>query len=145
MLHAQAQSWTMPEAKLEPVAEIDPVPHNDDRAEEIILKYVGVLFHINSDGEIWRIAYMRKGSVVRCIPRRAEYTSKNGYLRVRVMINGVRIRASAHRLVYRFWIGEIPPNAVVNHEDCKRSNNRPTNLKAMSQSDNVHHGGRWKR
>jgi len=128
-----------------PVAKVDPVPHNDERAEEVILKYVGILFRINSDGEIWRIAYMRMGIVAPCEPRRAEYAAANGYLRVRLMINGVRIRASAHRLVYRFWVGEIPLNAVINHEDCKRDNNRPTNLKPMSQSDNIHHGGRWRR
>ena len=128
-----------------PVAEVDPVPHNDERAEEVILKYVGVLFRITEDGEIWRIAEMCRGIVTPCVPRRAEYKAANGYLRVRVMIHGVRIRASAHRLVYRFWVGEIPPNAIINHEDRVRNNNRPTNLKPMSQSDNIHHGGRWKR
>ncbi len=128
-----------------PVADVDPVPHNDERAEEIILKYVGTLFLVNAMGEIWRIGYMCRGKVEPCIPRRAEYSSSNGYLRVRIMINGVRIRASAHRLVYRYWVGEIPPNAIVNHEDCIRTNNLPGNLRAMSQSDNIHHGGRWRR
>ena len=127
------------------VADVDPIPNNDERAEEIILKYVGALFQINSNGEIWRIAHMKAGVVKPCEARRAEYRRGNGYLRVRIMINGIRIRASAHRLVYRFWNGEIPTNAIINHEDCVRSNNRPANLKAMSQSDNVHHGGRWKR
>lgn len=127
-----------------PVAEVDPIPHNDERAEKIILKYVGVLFHINDEGEIWRIAEMRKGIITVCTPRRAEYPAANGYLRIRLMIHGIRIRVSAHRLVYRFFIGEIPTNAIINHEDCVRSNNRPSNLKAMSQSDNIYHGGRWK-
>ncbi len=125
---------------VDPLPEVDPVPHIDDRAEEIILKHVGTLFRIDDDGTVWRIAWMQKGKRIPCEPRRAEYPRNDGYLRVRLMINGIRIRASAHRLVFRYFKGAIPRNAIINHGDGVRSNNHPDNLSPMSQSDNVHHG-----
>ncbi len=130
---------------MEPVAEVNPVPFNDKHWENTFLKYVGTLFSIDAQGYIWRIAIMRKGVVTQCSPRRAEQTSTNGYLRVRFMLNGIRYWASAHRIVYKYFKGQIPPNAIINHDDCVRNNNHPDNLVPASQSQNVMHGGRWKR
>jgi len=127
---------------MRPVADIDPCPHNDERAEKIFLKYIGTLFEIDDDGHIWRIATMRSGTIIPCKRRRAEY-SRRGYLRVRFMINGIRIHVSAHRVIYRYFHGEIPKNAIINHKDLKRYNNLPSNLEPISQSDNVRHGRRW--
>jgi len=126
----------------QPIADADPVPHNDSRAEEIFLKRVGTLFEIDENGRVWRIATMRSGTIVPCERRRAEYP-RDGYLRLRLMINGVRIHISAHRVVYRHFHGEIPENAVINHKDYKGYNNHPSNLEAISQSANIHHGRRW--
>jgi hypothetical protein len=127
-----------------PAPDVDPIPHNDDRNEEIFLKYIGVLFQIDQDGRVWRIAEMRMGIISSCERRRAEYPSK-GYLRIRMSINGVRIRVSAHRIVYRHFKGDIPQNSIINHDDLKRSNNHPDNLLPASQSFNVKHGSRWKK
>jgi hypothetical protein len=132
-------------ATMEPVAEVNPIPFNDECWEETFLKYVGTLFHIDERGYIWRVAIMRKGVVVPCSQRRAEQRAPNGYLRVRFMLNGIRHWASAHRIVYRYFKGEIPPNAIINHDDRMRGNNHPSNLIPASQSQNIMHGGRWKR
>ncbi len=129
---------------LKPVAKINPIRENDPRNEEIILKYVGTLFRIDDDGKIWRIAETQQGKPVPCEPRRAEYP-RGGYLRIRTWVNGIRVRASAHRVVYRYFNGPIPPNAIINHKDDDRSNNRPDNLEPISQSANVHHGKRWRK
>jgi hypothetical protein len=114
----------------------------DERAEDLILELIqDGFFSVNSDGEIWREKIKNGRSVKPCIPRRrAEYEATNGYLRMRVSIHGVRIRVSAHRVVYRFFKGVIPEGCIINHKDGKRWNNRPWNLEAITQSQNVRHG-----
>lgn len=113
----------------------------DQRAEELILGLIHEgIFEVSSEGCIWRLAEVRSG-VVKKLPnkRRAEYLSSNGYLRLRVSINGVRLRVSAHRIVYRWAHGDIPDGHVVNHKNRIRTYNRPSNLEAMTQSQNVRH------
>ena len=131
---------------LAPLADKNPVPHLDERAEEIFMQYVGVLFEIDEDGRVWRIAEMCRGQIRVVERRRAEYPREDGYLRVRMGINGIRIRVSAHRLVYRYFYGPIPPNAIVNHKEPElgRDHNHPNNLEPLSQSNNIKHGRRWK-
>lgn len=110
----------------------------DDRAEALVLAMVEAgVFEIDDDGAIWRTGVMRRGKLVACPRRRAEYPSTNGYLRLRVSVNGIRIRVSAHRVVYRYHVGEIPPGCVVDHENRKRCDNRPSNLEPVTQSVNV--------
>ena len=132
--------------ELAPLAPVDPVPHLDLHTEEIFLKYVGVIFEIDEQGHIWRIAEMKRGKVQPVERRRAEYPRDDGYLRVRMGINGIRIRVSAHRLVYRFFHGPIPANAIINHKEPElgRAHNHPDNLEPLSQSNNIKHGRRWK-
>lgn len=131
---------------LAPVAKRDPIPHCDRRNEEIFISYIGILFEIDEQGFIWRIAQMRRGKIIPTKRRRAEYSRKDGYLRVRMTLNGIRIRISAHRLVYRHFYGPIPPNAIINHKNPKlgRACNHPQNLEPLSQSQNIKHGQRWK-
>jgi hypothetical protein len=111
----------------------------DERAESLILAMVDAgIFLVDSNGAIWRCGQRRKdGSVTPCTPYRAEYPSTNGYLRLRVSVCGVRIRVSAHRIVYRHFYGDIPPGHVVDHEDEVRTNNHPRNLQAVTQSRNT--------
>ena len=131
---------------LAPLSKRPPVPHLDERVEEIFLRYVGVLFEIDEQGYIWRIAEMKRGKIKAVERRRAEYPRNDGYLRVRMFLNGVRIRVSAHRLVYRFFHGPIPKNAIINHKkpELGRAHNHPDNLEPLSQSNNIKHGRRWK-
>lgn len=133
-------------SKMKPVSKRDPVPHCDQRNEEIFMRYVGILFEIDERGQIWRIAEMKRGKVYNVERRRAEYPRKDGYLRVRMTLNGIRIRVSAHRLVYRHFHGPIPPHAIVNHKEPElgRDHNHPDNLEPLSQSNNIKHGRRWK-
>jgi len=128
------------------LSDTDPIPHNDERAEEIMLRYVGTCFEIDDEGRIWRIGEIHRGKFRKVKKRRAEYPRKDGYLRVRMIINGIRIRVSAHRLVYRYFHGPIPKNAIINHKkpELGRSHNHPENLEPLSQSNNIKHGRRWK-
>ena len=81
---------------------------------------------------------MDRGKGKLFIPRRAEYP-RDGYLRIRISVNGIRVRASAHRVVYRFFKGDIPAGCIINHKNRKRADNRPENLEAVTQSQNVRH------
>lgn len=128
------------------LANKNPVPHLDLRNEEIFMRYIGVLFEIDDCGRIWRIAKLQRGKIIPTERRRAEYPRKDGYLRVRMTLHGIRIRVSAHRLVYRHFYGVIPPNAVINHKkpELGRHCNHPDNLEPLSQSNNIKHGRRWK-
>lgn len=110
----------------------------DDRAEALVLSMVEAgVFEIDGDGRIWRVGIMRRGVLEPCERRRAEYPATNGYLRIRVSVNGVRIRVSAHRVVWRYFFGDIPAGMIVDHENRKRSDNRPSNLEPVTQSVNV--------
>lgn len=108
----------------------------DKRAEDLILSMIPEYFQINPQGEIWRHATRtNKGKREEHEPRRAEYESK-GYKRVRVSVNGIRIRVSAHRLVYRYFAGDIPEDKEVDHMDTNRHNNCPSNLRLLTRKGN---------
>ena len=58
---------------------------------------------------------------------------RNGYKRFKI---GEHIY-SIHRLVYEAFIGEIPEGMKVDHIDGNRSNNKVSNLRLVTQSDNM--------
>lgn len=85
---------------------------------------------IDENGRIWR------GS------RRAEKTLTTGYLMVRKMIAGRRHVGLAHRLVWQFFNGNIPPGMVINHKNGLKDCNAPGNLEVVSYSGNTRHAYR---
>lgn len=96
------------------------------------------------DGTIWRIA-ARRGDrwtggtkLVPCKPRRAEMDNGT-YLQVRIMVNGKRVYALAHRLVYLHCKGNLLASQVVNHRDGNKRNNCPDNLELASYKENILH------
>lgn len=111
----------------------------DHAGETLILAMVADrVFSIDQEGRIWRHAVVRAGTVVPLKRRRrAEYPSTNGYLRIRVRVGGSRIRVSAHRVVWRYFHGDIPEGCVVDHKNRKRHDNRPENLEPVTQRINV--------
>lgn len=122
-----------------------PVPMNDARAEELFLSLLGRVFEIDAEGRIWRIGIQVQGRLEPCGLRRAEYQATNGYLRVRFRHYGVRVRVSAHRVVARYFFGEIARHHVIDHKDGERDNNHPENLEPVTQKVNVLRGVRRKR
>ena len=99
------------------------------------------------DGTIWRIQNRRwnrwenRVIVQQCKPKRAEH-DYGKYLGIRVMIDGKRVYALAHRLVYRHFKGPIPEGLTVNHEDGRKKRNHPDNLTLATDSEQQIHAVR---
>jgi hypothetical protein len=99
---------------------------------------------IDSEGRIWRVAARRGYGVknetrsIPCLARRAEHPT-GAYLQIHVMINGRRINALAHRLVWYHFNGPIPPGLTINHKNGQKTDNRPSNLEIATQAEQVRH------
>lgn len=120
-------------------------PEHWRRAEESVLPLVERgLLRVDLDGSVWRVAQERRrpksgGTVViPCVERRAEHDT-GSYLQVRVMVDGVRHHAMAHRLVWRWFRGEIPEGLTVNHLDGVKSHNALANLDLATPSEQMVH------
>lgn len=64
---------------------------------------------------------------------------RNGYVRVRLQIKGVRIRFSLHRLVAEAFILNSGNRPDVNHKDGIKVNNAAENLEWATQKENYDH------
>jgi hypothetical protein len=102
---------------------------------------------ISDDGAIWRIRRRGWSQQEQCVvsrpckKRRAEHDCGE-YFQVRAMIDGVRVYALAHRLVYLHFKGPIPHGLTINHEDGIKKNNHPRNLTPATQSEQILHAFR---
>ena len=100
---------------------------------------------IDNMGQVWRLC-ARRGDrwnpqttrLIPCVPRRAEHQAR-GYFQVRVMTNGHRVAAAAHRLVWYHFFGPIPLDLTINHKDGIKTNNHPNNLELATNSQQILH------
>jgi hypothetical protein len=114
-------------------------------AEELVYPMVvaGEL-EIDEEGRIWRVAarhgdrWRRTARTRPCARRRAE-NDAGDYLQVRTMLNGRRVHATAHRLVWRHFRGPIPDGLTVNHIDGLKKRNVPSNLELATYSEQQLH------
>jgi len=118
---------------------------NIKRNEEVV--YQAVLdgeLEIDSEGRVWRHIARRwnrwdkKTVPIACKRRRAEHDTGQ-YLQVRVMHQGKRFNALAHRLVYHHFLGPIPEGLTINHQNGKKKDNRPGNLELATHSEQAKH------
>jgi hypothetical protein len=102
------------------------------------------------DGTIWRVRkrgwdrWKQKAVSRPCKRVRAERKGgKDGsYFQVGLMMDGVRVFALAHRLVYLHLKGPIPDGLTVNHEDGQKKRNHPDNLTLATYSEQQIHATR---
>ena len=106
---------------------------------------------IDQEGRIWRIAkrqgglrgpngeYLKGTKICTCKRVRAEYSDKQGYLLIAVMINGKRSATGAHRVVWTHFNSTIPDGMTINHKNGKKDDNRPENLEVATYSENRRH------
>ncbi len=102
---------------------------------------------VDDQGRIWRVkkrTYDRwtKGTkTTPCKRVRAESKTGDGYLQVRLMRDGKRVAAAAHRLVWLYFNGTIPQGLTVNHKSKSgnKADNRPDNLELATYSEQRNH------
>lgn len=99
---------------------------------------------IDGMGRVWRLASRRGNrwaggtTLIKCNRRRAEHDNRH-YLTVRVMIDGTRFHALAHRLVWRHFVGKIPAGLTINHKNGNKKDNRLENLELATYSEQQIH------
>lgn len=89
---------------------------------------------IQSDGLIF--SYIKQnghlGTELRSIPG---HLAHDGYRR----ISYKRKVLMVHRIMFQKFVGELDHTKQVNHKDGRRTNNLPSNLELLNQSENMHH------
>lgn len=66
-------------------------------------------------------------------------TDRNGYITVRLNINGIEKVKQLHRLVAETFLPKIDGKDFVNHKDGNKSNNDVSNLEWCTKSENTYH------
>jgi hypothetical protein len=91
-------------------------------------------YAVSTDGEVMRVA---KGRGTRTGTVRTFSCHRKGYRRVNLFHRGKAKQFWLHQLVALTWIGPPPfPRAVVRHLDGDPTNNRLSNLRYGTQSEN---------
>lgn len=67
------------------------------------------------------------------------YMDSEGYLHVSIYRAGRKKRTSVHQLVAEAFFGPRPQNKVVCHLNGNQADNRPGNLKYVTQAENIGH------
>jgi hypothetical protein len=85
----------------------------------------------NTGDLLWRVAPNSRAVA----GQRAGTITKNGYVRIELTIEGKRCCVMAHRLVWLLHTGAWP-SADIDHRDNCRRNNKITNLRQATNSQN---------
>jgi hypothetical protein len=65
----------------------------------------------------------------------SQFLNPSGYLRVKMNNRSYQI----HRIVTKFYLGDMPKGLCVNHKDGNKLNNRPSNLEYITFAENIKH------
>ena len=68
-----------------------------------------------------------------------QHVRKNGYIYGNLSLNGKPHSITIHSLVFKAFIGYVPRGFVINHKNSIRTDNRASNLHAVTQSVNALH------
>ncbi len=91
-------------------------------------------YSMDHDGRFWR---MYRGVLVG-----AEHRTPPGYMCVRKIVDGRRVVAMSHRLVWQAHNGDIPDDLVINHLNGRKDDNRLVNLEVVTACENTQHAFR---
>lgn len=111
------------------------------KSEERFYQFVTMgLFEIKDNGEVWRIARRDtsgKANIIKLTPKRVGRILQDGYWGLSSKIGSKTLNVRIHRLVYFRFYGSIPDGFVIDHIDHNPLNNHPSNLQAISYSENI--------
>lgn len=94
-------------------------------------------YSIDDEGNIWieKPRFCTKNFT----RRKSRLRTLRGYLLLRITLKGKIHCIPHHRIVYIHQFGDIPDGMFINHIDGNRSNNRLSNLEAVTPSENALH------
>jgi len=93
------------------------------------VKSVGFRYEVTKDGRIVRNATSKK--------QLKQQLDKDGYYRVNLHYKGKYVVKFIHSLVAEAWIGDRPEGYEVDHIDRVRTNNDVSNLRYVTQSEQM--------
>lgn len=98
---------------------------------------------ISTSGDIIRLPYSSNSKYTQWRNNKMFHvksrTDRNGYVTVRLNINGVEKFKQVHRLVAEAFLPKIDGKDFVNHKDGDKSNNDVSNLEWCTKSENTYH------
>lgn len=98
---------------------------------------------ISQSGDIVRLPYSSNSKYTQWRNNKMFHVKsridRNGYVTVRLNINGVEKVKQLHRLVAETFLSKIDGKDFVNHKDGNKSNNNVSNLEWCTKSENTYH------
>lgn len=92
-------------------------------------------YSVTESGDVVSNSYQNSGIQQKLRP----HTNKFGYMRVVLAGDGIKMSCSVHRVVALALIPNPLNLPHVNHKDCDKSNNKPSNLEWVTRKDNMKH------
>ena len=98
---------------------------------------------ISTSGDIIRLPYSSNSKYTQWRNNKMFHvksrTDRNGYVTVRLNINGIEKFKQVHRLVAETFLPKIEGKDFVNHKDGCKQNNKVSNLEWCTKSENTQH------
>lgn len=95
-------------------------------------------YFVSECGEVANIEVSENGKVLKFYKMKFD-RGANGYLRVPLKhAPGKEKKYLVHRLVYEAFVGNLESDKVIDHIDANKENNHFTNLRQVTQKENIH-------
>lgn len=93
-----------------------------------------IAYYASDDGKVF--SFRKKSGTWRELKPRK---TPDGYIQFASCLNGKVKNIYVHRAVYQAFCGDIPEGKEINHINCKRDDNRLSNLEVVTPSQNSNH------